>query len=99
MDGCSLLALLSCLSLYVDTGIRYTDVEYAEVRLNGAERVYVAESRNPFGQVSLGVEARLSDRIVASLEASHDSSLRTNSDRGENIVRFNVRWYLFGRRQ
>jgi hypothetical protein len=96
---CTFAALIACFSLYLDTGISYTDVEYAEVRLQGSEMIYVSQSHNPYGQLGIGIEARLSERVVASLGAMHDSSLRTNSDRGENVFRLNVRWYLLGHRR
>lgn len=94
---CTLATLVACLNLYVDTGISYSDIEYAEVRIQGNEMIYVERTHNPFGQLALGVETQLSQRIFASLEARHESSLKAN-DRGENFVIFKVRWYLFGRR-
>lgn len=49
---------------------------------------------NPYGRLALGYEMNFGSLSVR-MEASHTSSLRTESDRGLNALTLSARWYPF----
>jgi hypothetical protein len=97
MEICSLHALIACFSwssLYLDGGLIYEDIKFVEI--NPVTLDVAAAPHNPLGRTALGYELRFQSLTVA-LEASHTSSLATNSDRGINAISLRARWFPFRR--
>jgi hypothetical protein len=108
MDGCSLFALIACLSwsnVYVDSGLSWQDTSapHQELTTITTDLGGVIETVttpyttdrpfNPYGRIAIGYELRFSNLTLA-LEAAHVSSL-TESDRGINAIGLKARWYPF----
>jgi hypothetical protein len=55
------------------------------------------EPRNPYGRISIGYDVKFSDRFSMSLDYSHESSLATNKDRGEERISLGVTWRPFAK--
>lgn len=106
---CSLAALIACFSwsnLYIDSGLSVQDYSFEHqterasyLFLDGAYQPMTYEVRsshagNPYGRVALGYELNFR-KVSWSMEASHVSSLNTDSDRGINAISINARWYPF----
>lgn len=109
MDGCSLLTLLACFSwsnVYVDGALQYQDLgeERTEIRTQINRLPGVTETvrtfeqtdaaQNPYGRFALGYQIEFRN-VTFALEATHTSSLITNSDRGVNALSLRARWYPF----
>jgi hypothetical protein len=105
----TLIACFSWSGIYLDTGIAYKEtgehftlIEHAALRTESGELVqessrvsFDSAPRNIYGHFAIGYELRF-DSVVINLEAlSHDSSLETSKDRGENSYRLNLRWFPF----
>lgn len=107
---CVLAALLSCFSLsgiYVDSGFSVQDYEQAYlkrwdfisyngdgVQETGWREKVAHKSRNPYGKLALGYELDFRSVRVA-LEAAHQSSVSSNSDKGINSLSLSLRWFPF----
>ena len=92
---CTLATLIACFSwsnLYLDGGVLYNDIRYVEV--NPVTLETAAVEKNPFGRAAIGYELKFRS-VEFALEASHTSSLATNSDRGANAIGIRARWYPF----
>lgn len=55
----------------------------------------INRTRNPYGVIAIGVDYDWRAFRV-DLQLQHQSSLATGQDRGQNSLRFSVRWYPFG---
>ena len=107
---CTLAALIACFNLsgiYLDSGLSVQDYEPAYLKRwdfisyngDGVEETGWREevsrsSRNPYGKIAVGYELDLRSVRIA-LEAVHQSSIATNSDKGINSLALSVRWFPF----
>lgn len=107
---CTLAALITCFSwsgLYIDTQMSYQDTNlpyyyWKDVspppRDGVIETAHVLtlsdESANPYMRGAIGYQ--LSFRTIdISAEVFHDSSIRSNKDRGVNGIGIKARWFPF----
>lgn len=51
--------------------------------------------RNPYGRISVGYDLQLSKSLAMRLDYSHESSLATNADRGEERITVGLTWRPF----
>lgn len=107
---CTLAALLACFRLsgmYIDTGISIQDSGVESQTKEAAYDFYGGEyhlmdsaatsehfARNPYGRLSLGYQIDFGN-VTWRFEASHLSSLATESDRGVNSIGISARWFPF----
>ncbi len=107
---CTLQTLIACFSwssLYVDGGLIWQDsatphlewVTRSTSTPSGAIETVTAlemidEPLNPYGNLSIGYELQFRN-VTLALEATHTSSLETNSDKGINAIGIKARWYPF----
>ena len=69
-------------------GLSLTEQQYWRYDIN--------ETRNPYGVLAIGYEARFSPRLSLSISLRHESSVATNEDHGTNSAELNLRWHPFG---
>ncbi len=103
---CTIATLIACFNLsglYIDGGLQYNDYDtlrlgYTDSVTLGVETISyqtaIPERDNPYGRLALGYEIPFHN-VSLRLEASHLSSLASDSDRGWNAISFNVRWHPF----
>jgi hypothetical protein len=107
---CSLYALIACFSwsgLYIDGDLNYQDssVPYFYwkdtsppprdgIIETSAVSAIGHDSNNPYGRVAIGYQLDF-NKITLSIEASHTSSIESDTDRGVNAITLSARWFPF----
>ena len=51
--------------------------------------------RNPYGRLSVGYDVTFNQHVSMRLDYSHESSLDTNADRGEERISLGITWRPF----